>query len=420
MPPRANTALAVTSQAGAPCVTEWCHGRTGRVPAECITATSRRLSLGRPPRESRSRIQPVGWTWLWGTVAEIVRTVSLPAPSSSRSMAGMTVAADVAPRVVVIVTFPGALALDVVGPLEVLAMANRFASSPAYATSVVSMSGGMIATSSGLVMETAPAGSIAAPVDTVIVGGGYNMREALADHDLLTWLRNIADSAQRVASVCSGALLLARAGLLDGRRATTHWSACDALATLHPSVDVETDQIYVRDGNVWTSAGVTAGMDLALALVEHDHGPELAQAAAREMVMFVHRPSGFPQISAQLAVRRPVREPLRNILAFIAEQPDADLSVPALARRCAMSVRTFSRAFREETGTTPAAFVQASRVETAQRLIETSDATLEDIARACGFGTAETMHRTFQRAIGISPGRLRSRRDQRAPDPAAP
>jgi transcriptional regulator GlxA family with amidase domain len=152
-------------------------------------------------------------------------------------------------------------------------------------------------------------------------------------------------------------------------------------------------------------------MDLALALVEHDHGPELARSAAREMVMFVHRPSGFPQISSQLAVRRPVREPLRDVLAFIAECPDADLSVPALARRCAMSVRTFSRAFRVETGTTPAAFVRTSRVETARRLVETSDATFEDIARSCGFGTVETMHRTFQRTIGMSPGRFRPRRE---------
>jgi transcriptional regulator GlxA family with amidase domain len=194
---------------------------------------------------------------------------------------------------------------------------------------------------------------------------------------------------------------------------------CDALAAIHPSVDVASDRIYVRDGDVWTSAGVTAGMDLALALVEHDHGPDVAQAVAREMVMFVHRPGGLPQISAQLTVRRPAREPLRQTLALIAAHPDADLSVPVLAQRCGMGVRTFSRAFRQETGTTPAAFVQASRVEAARRLIEVSDSRFEDVVRACGFGSVETMHRAFQRTLGTSPGQFRSRR-QRAGAGARP
>jgi transcriptional regulator GlxA family with amidase domain len=322
---------------------------------------------------------------------------------------GSAAAAD--PRVVVIVAFPGVLGLDVVGPLEVFAMANRFGADPAYATSVVTMAGGMVAASSGLIIGTETAGTFAGPVDTLMVAGGYSTGQAADDRDLVRWLADAAAAARRVTSVCTGAWLLARAGLLDGRRATTHWSVCDPLATHFPSVDVETDRIYVRDGNVWTSAGVTAGMDLALALVEQDHGPEPARAAAREMVMFVHRPSGFPQISAQLAVRRPRQEPLRDVLAFIAEHPDADLSVPALARRCAMSVRTFSRVFHQETGTTPGAFVQTSRVQTAQRLIETSGATFEDIARSCGFGTVETMYRTFQRALGTTPGRHRHNRE---------
>ena len=317
----------------------------------------------------------------------------------------------------VIVTFPGVLSLDVVGPLEVFAVANRCGARPAYATSVVSMAGGSVTASSGLTIDTEPAARTPEPVDTLIVAGGYDLREASADRDLLGWLVAAAGSARRVTSVCTGAWLLARAGLLDGRRATTHWMVCETLATHFPSVDVQADSIYVRDGEVWTSAGVTAGMDLALGLVEHDHGPELSHAAAREMVMFVHRPSGSPQISAQLAVRRPEREPLREVLAHIAEHPEADLSVPALARRAAMSVRAFSRAFRQETGTTPAAFVQASRVDAARRLLATTDATFEDIARSCGFGTVETMHRTFQRAVGTSPGRFRPRR---GPTPVGP
>lgn len=318
------------------------------------------------------------------------------------------------PRAVVVVAFPGVLGLDVVGPLEVFAMANRFGATPGYATSVVSRTGGMLTASSGLVIGTQPAATVTRPVDTLVVAGGYSTRQAAGDLDFVRWLAGTAGSARRVTSVCSGALLLAEAGLLDGRRATTHWSVCDTLASRYPSVHVETDRVYVRDGDVWTSGGVTAGIDLALALVEDDHGPELAVAVAREMVVFVHRPSGFPQISAQLAVHRPLQEPLRDVLALIAEHPDADLSVPALAHRCAMSVRTFSRAFQRETGTTPAAFVQASRLQTAQRLIRTSDATFEDIARRCGFGTVETMYRTFQRVLGTTPGRSRGNRDAAA------
>lgn len=290
-------------------------------------------------------------------------------------------------------------------------MANRLGADPPYGTSVVSMVGGTVVASSGLAIGTEPAASVTGPIDTMMVAGGYSMSQAAADHDLIRWLIEIAGTARRVTSVCTGAWLLANAGLLDGRRATTHWSICELLAGTFPSVDVETDRIYVRDGNVWTSAGVTAGMDLALALVEHDHGPQLSAAAAREMVMFVQRPSGFPQISTQLQVSQPSHEPLRNVMAFIAEHPDADLSVPALAHRCAMSVRTFGRRFQQQTGTSPAAFVQTSRVEAANRLIETSDASYEDIARGCGFGTVETMYRAFHRTLGTTPGHRRRTRE---------
>jgi transcriptional regulator GlxA family with amidase domain len=240
-----------------------------------------------------------------------------------------------------------------------------------------------------------------------MVAGGTGTAAAMADEHLIAWLRTAAASARRVTSVCSGAFLLAQAGVLDGRRVTTHWSACDALARLFPAVEVDPDPIYVRDGNVWTSAGVTAGMDLALALVEHDHGGELALTVARQLVLFTHRPGGQSQFSAQLAVRRAEREPLRDALAFVAEHPEADLSVPALAQRAAMSVRTFARAFSREVGTTPAVFVQRSRVEAARRLLETTDRTVDDIARACGFGTVETMHRAFQRVVRTTPGQYR-------------
>jgi len=307
---------------------------------------------------------------------------------------------------VIVVAFPDVQALDVVGPLEVFAMANRFGADPAYTTALVSGSGQPVTTSSGLSLGTERVSRRAA-IDTLLVAGGTGTAAAMADDHLIAWLRTAAASARRVTSVCSGAFLLAQAGVLDGRRVTTHWSACDALARLFPAVEVDADPIYVRDGNVWTSAGVTAGMDLALALVEHDHGGELALAVARQLVLFTHRPGGQSQFSAQLAVRRAEREPLRDALTFVAEHPEADLSVPALARRAAMSVRTFARAFSREVGTTPAVFVQRSRVEAARRLLETTDRTVDDIARACGFGTVETMHRAFQRVVRTTPGQYR-------------
>jgi transcriptional regulator GlxA family with amidase domain len=309
-------------------------------------------------------------------------------------------------RSVIVVAFADVQALDVVGPLEVFAMANRFGASPAYATALVSTSGRPVTTSSGLSLGTGRAARRAS-IDTLMVAGGTGTAAAMADDHLIAWLRTAAANARRVTSVCSGAFLLAQAGVLDGRRVTTHWSACDTLARLFPAVEVDADPIYVRDGNVWTSAGVTAGMDLALALVEHDHGGELALAVARQLVLFTHRPGGQSQFSAQLAVQRAEREPLRDALAFVAEHPGADLSVPALARRAAMSVRTFARAFSHEVGTTPAVFVQRSRVEAARRLLETTDRTVDDIARACGFGTVETMHRAFQRVVRTTPGQYR-------------
>jgi transcriptional regulator GlxA family with amidase domain len=229
----------------------------------------------------------------------------------------------------------------------------------------------------------------------------------MADQALLAWLRAAADRSRRVTSVCSGALILAAAGLLDGRRATTHWSVCGIMARLYPSVRVDEDRIFVRDGHVWTSAGVTAGMDLALALVEDDHGSALALDVARQLVLFTQRAGGQSQFSTQLTVRRAEREPLREVLAHIADHLDGDLSVPALARRATMSPRTFARAFRAEVGTTPAAFVRASRVEEARRLLEGSDAGMADIARRCGFGTVETMHRAFRRTVNTTPGAYR-------------
>jgi transcriptional regulator GlxA family with amidase domain len=209
--------------------------------------------------------------------------------------------------------------------------------------------------------------------------------------------------------VCSGAFVLAEAGLLDGRRATTHWSVCDALARRYPAVTVDPDPIFVRDGNVITSAGVTAGMDLALALVEDDLGRDVALAVARRLVLFLRRPGSQSQFSAQLAGQIAERDPLRDAQRLIAERPDADLSVAALARHVGMSERNFARCFRDEVGLTPARYVEQARVETARRLLEETDDGVEAVARRAGFGTAETMRRTFLRVVRTSPNDYRQR-----------
>jgi transcriptional regulator GlxA family with amidase domain len=309
---------------------------------------------------------------------------------------------------VALVVYEGVQSLDLTGPLEVFAAANDAGATPPYVTTVVSPHGTPLRTSSGLAVV--PDRSIAdhsGPVDTLVVAGGQGTPQALADPELVPWVQRVGARSGRVTSVCSGAFLLAAAGLLDGRRATTHWSACELLADLHPHVTVDADRIYVRDGHVWTSAGVTAGMDLALALVEADHGAALALEVARRLVLFTRRGGGQSQFSAQLAVVRTEHEPLRAVLAHIGDHLDGDLSVPALAARAAMSPRTFARAFRAEVGTTPAAFVQASRVEAARRLLETTPRSTADIARACGFGTVETMHRAFRRTVHTTPGSYR-------------
>jgi transcriptional regulator GlxA family with amidase domain len=212
-----------------------------------------------------------------------------------------------------------------------------------------------------------------------------------------------------VASVCSGAFVLAQAGLLDGRRATTHWSVCDLLSRSFPTVDVDPDPIYVKDGNVYTSAGVTAGMDLALALVEEDHGHHVALAIARRFVMFLRRPANQSQLSAPLLAQTAAHDGVRAAQHHVAEHPEGDCSVAALARVALMSERSFARCFVAETGTTPARYVERVRVETARRLLEDTDDGVEAVAAAAGFGTTETMRRTFLRLLRTSPTEYRRR-----------
>lgn len=223
------------------------------------------------------------------------------------------------------------------------------------------------------------------------------------------WLRKAAPRAGRTGSVCAGAHLLAAAGLLDGRTATTHWLTAAQLAAAHPEVDVDPDPIFIRSGRVWTCAGITSGMDMALAMVAEDHGQALALATARVMVMYVQRSGGQSQFSVPLSVRAPADDRIGELRRWITEHPDADLSAESLAQRLSLSTRHFSRLFAQRTGTTPAAYVESARLEAARRLLEESDAGLPQVAAASGLRSLQTLHRCFQRHLGTTPAEYRRR-----------
>src|SRR6185503_1710397 len=231
--------------------------------------------------------------------------------------------------------------------------------------------------------------------------------DASADPATVSWLRSAATRSRRVCSVCSGAFLLAEAGLLDGRRATTHWAGCERLAELYDGIAVERDPIFVRDENVYTSAGVTAGMDLALALVEEDHGSRLALQVARNLVLYLRRPGGQSQFSAALSLQLTDRKPLLELEAWVLDNLQKPLAVPLLAERVAMSPRNFARVFTKEMKTTPAKFVECLRVEAARRRLEESHNSMETIADECGFGNVNSMRNVFQRTLKIAPGQYR-------------
>jgi transcriptional regulator GlxA family with amidase domain len=253
------------------------------------------------------------------------------------------------------------------------------------------------------------------PVDTLLVIGGAGARQtAMHDQPLLAWLRRMAPRVRRLGSVCTGAFILANAGLLEGRRVTTHWRHADELAQRFPRLRVEPDRIWVRDGNIVTSAGITAGMDLALALVEEDLGAETALAVARALVLYLRRPGDQSQFSAPLRLQTARTPSVRDLVAWAAEHPDADLSVPALARRLGRSERQLSRVFRAEVGVAPAAAVEQLRVESARRLLVESPRGVEEIASRVGFASAEVMRRTFLRTLHVSPSAYRARFAARA------
>jgi transcriptional regulator GlxA family with amidase domain len=311
--------------------------------------------------------------------------------------------------------FEGALALNITGPAEVFSSANRLAreSGPIYRLTYLSAAGGLVRTESGVAIDTSPiAEADLEALDTLIVVGGVTVENALRDAALIDWIGRAASVVRRTCSVCTGAFLLAAAGLLDGRRAVTHWAAVDDLRARFPSVRVELDPIHIEDGDIWTSAGISAGLDLALALVESDRDRNLSLAVAKELVVFLQRPGGQAQFSRALATQSKIvagvtTSKLDALHGWIVENLDKDLSVEALAGRLSMAPRTFARRFSDCFGQTPAKLVEDLRLEAARRHLEDARLSVKQIAALCGFGDEERMRRIFVRVLRVPPTRYR-------------
>jgi transcriptional regulator GlxA family with amidase domain len=314
-------------------------------------------------------------------------------------------------RKVLIVGFPGVQGLDLVGPFEVFTSASLAVSGQGkegYQPVVASVDGRPVTTETGLTFAAVELPDPSEPVDTLILPGGRGVHAARQDPRVIDWVVAAAPQARRVVTVCTGAFLAAQAGLLDGCRATTHWAYTDQLAREFPAIDVDPDPIFVRSSaTVWTAAGVSAGIDLALALVEDDHGTEVAQTVARWLVLYLRRPGGQTQFAAPVWVARAKREPIRAVQDAIDAEPGGAHSICDLARRVDMSPRHFTRVFTDEVGESPGAYVERVRTEAARRQLEQTDDTVVAIAARCGFGTAETMRRNFIRRIGVSPDHYR-------------
>jgi transcriptional regulator GlxA family with amidase domain len=313
-------------------------------------------------------------------------------------------------RRIEILAFQDVQLLDVAGPLQVFASANelaRAADEPRPYELAVVAERPLVTASGGLGIAAHDLSASDIPLDTLIVAGGFGVQPACENAALIGWIRGRAAAARRTASVCSGAFLLATAGLLDGRRAVTHWGRCAEFARRFPAVHLEPDPIFVRDGNVWTSAGITAGIDLALALVEADLGSRVALAVARQLVVFLKRPGGQAQFSATLALQQGDAR-FERLHAWIADNIRGELSVGALADAASMSERSFVRHYRQATGTTPARAVERIRVEAARQMLE-QGLSVKRVAARCGFGSEETMRRSFLRLLGATPQAYRER-----------
>jgi transcriptional regulator GlxA family with amidase domain len=316
-------------------------------------------------------------------------------------------------RSVVILGFPGVQALDLVGPYDVftgaticLAAAGR--SDEGYAVSVVTRDGEPVTTLTGLAFVAQPLPDPREPIDTLVLPGGAGVDDARRDPDTIGWIQIASEQTRRVVSVCTGAFLAAQTGLIDGCVATTHWAFATQMAREFPAVTVDPEPIFVKSSEkVWTAAGVTAGIDLALALVEEDFGTDVAQTVARWLVMYLRRPGGQTQFAAPVWMPRAKRAPIRDVQNAIESEPGGAHSIPDLARRAAMSPRHFTRVFTDEVGEAPGAYVERIRTEAARRQLEETDDTVTVIAARCGFGSAETLRRNFVRRLGISPDQYR-------------
>ncbi|WP_091673743.1 GlxA family transcriptional regulator [Amycolatopsis marina] len=319
----------------------------------------------------------------------------------------------------VIVAYDDAQILDVACPSGALEVANSHGASPPYAIELATVSGQGARTSSGIVLAGARRlASVTGRIDTILVVGGNGTEAAAKDVRMLTQVRRLVARSRRIASVCTGAFVLAAAGLLDGRRATTHWGYGDMLATVFPDVAVDLAPLYVRDGNVYTSAGVTSALDLTLALIEDDHGPTLAREVARELVTYLHRPADQAQISMFLSAPPPGDRLVRDLLGYIAARVAEDLSPPVLAARVGVSTRHLTRLFATHLGTTPARAVRTARTEAAVHLVRGSELSLAAIARRCGFRSAENLRQAFLDHYGMTGDRIRRMPDM--PQPLRP
>jgi transcriptional regulator GlxA family with amidase domain len=313
---------------------------------------------------------------------------------------------------IVLVATNGVQLLDIAGPMDVFAEANRQLGREAYALSLIAATSGALTSSSGMrLLADATAGSADIPkIHTLLVAGTPHAGEQRFPPALLAWLANACGQAKRFGSVCSGAFMLAEAGLLEGRRIATHWSVAEQLARRYPGVQVDADAIHVRDGRLRTAAGVTAGMDLALALVEEDLGDALAKVVAAQLVMYFRRPGGQRQFSREGTPVVSGRAALQELQRYVAAHPAADHSIASMAGRLGMSARHFARVFQHEMQVTPGAWVEASRVTAARRLLEdTGGIATKQVAARCGFRDGEMLRRAFKRQIGVSPVEYRRR-----------
>ncbi|MDH5731362.1 MAG: DJ-1/PfpI family protein [Gammaproteobacteria bacterium] len=319
------------------------------------------------------------------------------------------------PHKVIMLAYPNAQILDITGPLEVFSRASRWlqdnamCNSEAYTVEIVSPVAGNICCSNGINLVASRSYREITHADTLLITGGIGFKAQLEDQQLIDWIKTLPEKTQRFGSVCTGAFLLAAAGLLENKIATTHWEYCQELAQFSPSTHVDPDIMFARQGKLYTSAGVTAGIDMALAMVEKDWGQNVALETAQQLVMYLKRPAGQSQFSSQLCSQKSEIESIQKLLIWIIDNPNENLSVVSLADKVAMSPRNFARRFVEETGTTPAKFVEQVRFDIACRKLEETRQSLETIANKTGFRSSESLRRAFVKKMGVTPSDYRTR-----------